>query len=107
MGGGPLEESPLESAKRELKEETGISALHWEEVLHIYLSNSITDEEGYAYVAKNLAFGEQTLEETEDISLKKVHLKETLAMCLDGRIKDGFTVTCILRLAQLEPHWFE
>ena len=56
MGGGPLDEDPLEAAKRELKEETGLTAREWRQVMTLHTSNSITDEVGYVFVARNLRF---------------------------------------------------
>src|SRR5215831_16951352 len=53
-GGAPFDEDPLEAAQRELQEETGYSAAQWQEVLRAHLSNSITDEEGICYLARDL-----------------------------------------------------
>ena len=44
MGGAPLIEDPLTAAKRELREETGLSAGRWLELMRVHTSNSITDE---------------------------------------------------------------
>src|SRR5687768_9612123 len=46
-GGGPLGEEPLDSAKRELKEETGMVANKWTLINRMHTSNSVTDEEGF------------------------------------------------------------
>lgn len=107
MGGAPKAEDPLDCAKRELKEETGLSAQNWQQLLHLHLSNSVTDEEGYVFLAEELEQGEQALEDTEDISVKRLPLSEALAMCLDGRITDALTVTSLLRLALMRPEWFD
>ena len=56
-GGGPLGTDPLESAKRELKEETGLIAENWEKLLEIHLSNSVSDEFGIIYLATGLRQG--------------------------------------------------
>ncbi|RYD89215.1 MAG: NUDIX hydrolase, partial [Sphingobacteriales bacterium] len=53
-GGGPLGIDPLESAKRELLEETGLKASEWKEIQRMHLSNSVTDELCILYVAKGL-----------------------------------------------------
>ena len=55
MGGGPIDLDPLESAKRELKEETGIEARDWQYLMRIHTSNCVTDEIGLIYVAKELS----------------------------------------------------
>jgi len=102
MGGAPLGEDPLDAAKRELKEETGLSASHWREVMRLHLSNSITDELGIAYVATGLTPGERALEETEDIAVRTLPLEEAVQMALDGEITDAMSVATLLRAALLD-----
>jgi 8-oxo-dGTP pyrophosphatase MutT (NUDIX family) len=51
-GGCPLGTDPLESAQRELQEETGIKAKRWTKLLNLYTSNSVTDEAGMAFLAQ-------------------------------------------------------
>ena len=63
-GGGPLEEDPLEAAKRELKEETGLVAMEWSELIHMHLSNSVSDEYGIIFLARKLKQEEAMPEET-------------------------------------------
>ncbi|WP_258105437.1 NUDIX hydrolase [Marinoscillum sp. MHG1-6] len=99
MGGGPLGIDKLESAKRELKEETGLSANKWTEFLKIHTSNSVTDELGYAFLAQNLTEGETEFDETEDLEIWKLPFQEAYQMVLEGKITDGLTVAAILRLA--------
>ena len=72
MGGGSLELDTLASAKRELKEETGLTASQWAELQVIHTSNSVTDEVGYIFLAQGLTEGEPEFEDTEDISIKKL-----------------------------------
>ncbi len=67
MGGGPLHDTPQRSAIRELKEETGKSADHWMEIMRIHTSNSVTDEEGFVFVATGLREGKSERGETEEI----------------------------------------
>jgi 8-oxo-dGTP pyrophosphatase MutT (NUDIX family) len=98
MGGGLRSEDKLASAKRELREETGISANIWEEFLQMHTSNSVTDEVGYAYVAKDLTFGETEFEESEDLTIKKLPFQEAVDMCLNGEITDGLSMVAILKL---------
>jgi len=58
MGGGVLDVDILESAKRELNEETGLRASKWENILRIHTSNSVTKEEGFVFLAQDLTEGE-------------------------------------------------
>ena len=57
-GGAPHGEPPLDAAKRELKEETGLSAERWTKILKLHTSNSITDEVAYVDRAEDLTCGE-------------------------------------------------
>ena len=98
MGGAPLDEAPLDAAKRELQEETGLSARNWEEVLRLHTSNSITDEVGLVYVATRLMMGMPNTEETEDLEVRKLPLEEAVQMVLDGEITDAISVAALLHL---------
>ncbi len=100
MGGGPLEIDRLDSAKRELKEETGLTASKWTEILKMHTSNSVTDEVGYAYLAEGLTEGETEFEETEDLEIWKLPFKMAYAMVMDGRITDGLSMVAILKLGK-------
>jgi 8-oxo-dGTP pyrophosphatase MutT (NUDIX family) len=101
MGGGPLAIDILESAKRELKEETGFTAARWTMIARIHTSNSVTDEEGFVFLAEELTPGETAPEETEDLVVRKVHLREAVAMVMDNRITDSISVGGLLKAARL------
>ena len=101
MGGAPLDEEPLDAAKRELKEETGLSATRWSEVMRLHTSNSITDEVGIVYVAEGLTEGETEFEETEDLEVRKLPLEDAVQLANDGEITDAISVAAILRVAAL------
>ncbi len=96
-GGGKLDENPLEAAKRELKEETGITAKHWEKILEMHLSNSVTDEYAEIYLATDLELGTPEPEETEEIEILKVHFATAYQMVLNSEITDSMSVAGILR----------
>jgi len=98
MGGGPLNVDPLESAKRELKEETGLSASDWQELMKLHTSNSVTDERGLVYVARDLTQGETEFEETEDLMIQKMSLSEAVERVLSGEITDAISVAGLLKL---------
>jgi len=103
MGGSPLGEEILETARRELKEETGLTAKKWTRLMRLHTSNSVTDEEGFVFVAQDLTEGETEFEETEDITLKKLPLTAAVQLMLDGAITDAISVAGLLRVA----HWPE
>lgn len=97
MGGGPVELDILESAQRELKEETGFTARRWTTIARLHTSNSVTDEEGFVFLAEDLEAGETEPEETEDLRLWKLPLAEAVAMAMDNRITDAISVAGLLK----------
>ncbi len=99
MGGAASDEEPLDAAKRELKEETGLSAAKWTSIMHLHTSNSITDEEGFVFLAENLSEGEPEFEETEKLEIRKLSLEQALEMVNDGQITDAISVAAILKIA--------
>jgi len=98
MGGSPLGEDPVESARRELREETGLTAGRMQELMRVHVSNSITDEVGYLFLAKDLTPGEMNLEETENITARRLPFEEALAMTLSGEMTDALSCLALLRV---------
>lgn len=98
-GGAPLDENPLEGAKRELAEETGLAAADWREVMRTQLSNSVTDERMIGYIALGLsaATAEHAADETEAIALARVPFREALDAAIAGHLPDMLTVAMLLR----------
>jgi 8-oxo-dGTP pyrophosphatase MutT (NUDIX family) len=96
MGGAPKSEDALAAAKRELREETGLQAGSWREVLRLHTSNSITDEEGFVYIAKDLQQGETAFEETEQLEIRNLPLQDAVAMVQNGEITDAISVAALL-----------
>lgn len=96
-GGGPLELPPLDSAKRELQEETGLIATDWTEIQRMHLSNSVSNELAIIYVAKGLTMGIAEPEETEELVIRKLPFEEAYQMAMDGRITDSMSVAALLK----------
>ncbi|MEY3433141.1 MAG: hypothetical protein RL131_1077 [Bacteroidota bacterium] len=96
-GGGHLSVNPLDAAKRELKEETGITANRWEKLLEMHLSNSVSDESAIIYLATDLTTGMPDPEETEKIEIIKIHFDKAYQMVLNSEITDSMSVAGILK----------
>jgi ADP-ribose pyrophosphatase len=96
-GGGPLDIDPLDSAKRELLEETGIVANNWQEIQRMHLSNSVSNELAIIYIARDLTMGEAEPEETEQLTIKKLPFEQVFNMVMAGEITDSMSVAAILK----------
>src|ERR1044072_4701916 len=97
-GGGNPDVDPMESAKRELKEETGITAHRWEKILEMHLSNSASDEFCILYLARELEFGEAKPEDDEALEVMKIPFEEVYARVNAGEITDSLTVAAVLKV---------
>jgi ADP-ribose pyrophosphatase len=100
-GGVPAGETPLEGARRELIEETGVEAADWRELATVHLSNSVSDELAILFFATGLTHGIAAPDGTEALEVRWLPFEEVLAMALDGRITDAMTVVAVERLALL------
>ena len=96
-GGGALNGNPLDAAKRELLEETGLVAQNWKELMRMHLSNSVSDELGIIYLATQFTQFEAQPEETEQLEVKRMPFEEVYQMVISGEITDSLTVAGILR----------
>jgi 8-oxo-dGTP pyrophosphatase MutT (NUDIX family) len=104
-GGGPIGEPPEATARRELAEETGLSADRLELMGTLHLSNSVSDEYGLIYRATGLTPGESDPEGTERLHLRRIPWPEARAMLDRGEITDSISVVALLReaLRRAEP----
>jgi 8-oxo-dGTP pyrophosphatase MutT (NUDIX family) len=98
-GGAPLDEDPLEGARRELREETGLEAAHWREILRMQLSNSVTDERAVGYLATGLTSSPLGPEPdgTEALASARIPFREALDAATTGSMPDALTVAMLLR----------
>ena len=99
---GKLEagEPHLETAKRELLEETGYTAKDWARLGVIHTAIAYTDEAIEIFLAKNLSLGERKLDAGEFLETLIVQFDEAIAMVRDGRITDAKTVAALLWVRQ-------
>lgn len=97
-GGGKIGIDPLDSAKRELLEETGLVAHQWEKLIEIHLSNSVSDELAILYLATELEQHEAEPEDTEELAHRTITLEDAYQEICAGRITDAMTVAAIQHL---------
>jgi 8-oxo-dGTP pyrophosphatase MutT (NUDIX family) len=97
-GGCPLGTDLLATAQRELLEETGLKAEEWIPLLETHLSNSVTDEYGACFVARQLTQGEAEPEPTELLQVRRLPLSEAVEMVMRGAITDSLSVMALLKV---------
>lgn len=96
-GGAEPSETPADSARRELAEETGLRAGRLAEILRMDLSNSLTDEQAVIFLATELSEGEAAPEDTEVLRRRVTHFSDLLARVAKGLVTDSMTVAATLR----------
>lgn len=97
-GGGAFGVDPVDSAKRELLEETGLVASDWTQIVEMHLSNSVSDEYAVIYLARGLSQETACPEETEQLQVKKLPFEEAYQMVERGEITDSMSVAAILKV---------
>jgi 8-oxo-dGTP pyrophosphatase MutT (NUDIX family) len=97
-GGCPEGEDPLQAARRELEEETGLRARLWTKMGEAHLSNSVSDELAVWFLAEGLERGERRPEGTEKIQVRRVSLEEAGELVSSGEITDALSVIAIQQL---------
>lgn len=101
-GGGPHGIDPLISAKRELKEETGLIAANYSELCRMHTSNSVSDELAIIYLATQLTQGDAEPEESEDLMIKRIKLEDAVEMVMNGEITDSLSMIALLKIKILK-----
>lgn len=97
-GGCPIGVAPLDGAKRELEEETGLIAHSWEKIAEMELSNSVTDEQAFIFLAWDVEQHRPSPDETEKLEVRKMPFEEAYQLVEDGIITDSITVAAILKV---------
>jgi 8-oxo-dGTP pyrophosphatase MutT (NUDIX family) len=98
-GGGSHLVPALESAQRELREECGVAAKYWTEILGMDLSNSVSDENSTAFLAWELSEGPTQPDETEMLKVARVPFWDAVDRVKRGEIRDAISVAALLRVA--------
>jgi ADP-ribose pyrophosphatase len=98
-GGGLMEITPLESAQRELREECGLAAKSWAEILAMDLSNSVTDERSVVFLAWDLSETPSQPDETEQLQITRLPFWEAVDRVKRAEIRDSMSAAALLRVA--------
>ena len=91
-------EAPGIAARRELLEETGLTAKRWKHALHFYVSPGILDETMDVYLATGLTRGKAKPEDDERIQTRFFTLPAALKMAHSRSIRDAKTLTSLFWL---------
>ncbi|HRE52326.1 MAG TPA: NUDIX hydrolase [Flavitalea sp.] len=97
-GGCPEGMDPLSAARRELAEETGLTARSWQKLMEMRLSNSVTNEQAIVYLARELEQHAASPEETEQLTVQKIPFEQACKMAEEGGIADAISVAAILKV---------
>ena len=97
-GGGSRDLPPVESAKRELREEVGIEADRWTEILQMDLSNSASDERAIIFVAQGLTLHAPEPAHNEELEQRELPFAELYEMVQRGEVRDSLTVAAVLKV---------
>ncbi|MDZ4761150.1 MAG: NUDIX hydrolase [Alphaproteobacteria bacterium] len=102
-GGGKESASPLSGAQRELSEEAGLKARNWLPLLRdVHLSNSVTDERAYAFLAWDLSPDtSHSKDVSEDLTIRFVPFADAVGMAVSGEITDVFSLVMLLKTDHL------
>lgn len=94
------EEDPFLCAQRELSEETGLHAAHWEKLICLETTPGFCNERIHIYLATGLSQGDVHPDEDEFVDTFRMPLSDAIARVMDGSIRDAKTALGILMAAQ-------
>lgn len=93
----PGETMPLDVAKKELKEETGLEAGNWINLGFGFPVTGYSSEKCFFFIANNLTEGPQELEPTEDIKIRKADVRFIEEMIESNEITDMMTIAAFYK----------
>lgn len=86
------DEEPLVAAQRELREETGLTATRWEALGCFHLSQGLTPQASYLFLATGLHHGPARPEPTERLQVAWMPLDEAWTRACAGALSDSVTL---------------
>lgn len=96
-----VDEVPIEAAKRELREETGAIAKSYTPLGVIDTSPALINEKISLFLAEDISFYENDLDEDEFLNIELIPLDALYAMVMDGTIRDAKTQIAVLKVYSL------
>lgn len=93
-------EEPIDAARRELGEETGVTSADLEYIGGLYPSVAYTDEVIHMYLAKNLEYGDAHTDDDEFLDVVKIPVDEFIEKIMSGEIMDAKTQAAVLKAAR-------
>jgi len=87
--------SPLETAKKELKEETGITANNWKKLTMVHTLLGSTNDKVFLFLASDLTMSDPNPDKTENIEIKNVSFKEFYRMIKKDQVTDATSIAAV------------
>ncbi len=98
-GSHPSETDMLGVAQRELAEETGVLAQHWQRLGAVDICNGVANDVQTLFLATGLSATERNLDPEEDITVEWQPFAEAVRMAMDGRITEVCSVAALFQVA--------
>lgn len=97
-GGHTYDEDALDAARRELREEVGVTARSWRQMLQMEMSTALTDERVTCFVAWDLEAADAEPDPQEVLAVRRLPLVEAIALARRGEISDAVSIAALLKL---------
>ena len=95
-------EDPLDTAKRELREEAGCTAKSWKKLGSFFMESNATNKVAHAFLATDLEMCDTDFDDDENIEIEWIPLEEAVEKVLNGEIKNGLSSLGLLT-ARAQP----